>query len=76
MPIFPPSLGVRVHPGEQFSPGSTHAQRAVEQPQITGAAGDQKDPVPPSLPFLCLVHSLLVLSDNLVKEEIKKLKTF
>ena len=40
--ISPLNLGVRTLLGEQLSPGETCVQRAVEQPQVLSADGDQK----------------------------------
>ena len=37
--LSPLSLRVKTLLGEQVSPGRTHAQRAVDQPQLTGADG-------------------------------------
>jgi hypothetical protein len=37
--LSPLSPRVKTLLGEQVSPGRTHAQRAVDQPQLTGADG-------------------------------------
>ena len=40
--IAPLGPGMRALLGDQLFPGSTHAQPAVEQPQLLGADGAQK----------------------------------
>jgi hypothetical protein len=54
--ISPLNPGMRTLLGEQLSPGRTCVQQAVEQPQLLGADGDQKDPVSAVPLLLCPLH--------------------
>ena len=51
--------------GDQLSPGSTHAQRAVVQPQLLGADGGKKELVPAAPLLLGPVHSRLLLPQSI-----------
>ena len=46
--------------GDQLSSGRTCVQRSVQQPQLLGTDGDQKNPVPSNPLLLCSVQSWLV----------------
>ena len=63
--ISPLSPGVRALLGDQLSLGMICLQKPVEQPYLSGADGDWKDPVPLFICFfffLWLFFSLLCLS--------------
>ena len=70
MSMSPLSPEVRALLGDQLSPGGTCVQRAVEQPQLSGADGDWKDPVPSVPLLLCPVHSWLVLLQTVIVEKV------
>jgi hypothetical protein len=47
--------------GDELFPGRTRTQEAVGQPQLLGADGGRKDPVPAAPPLLLPVHFWIIL---------------